>query len=133
MNEKASSKRRFRNDIILIVALLMIAATVGLCLHLFKGDGNVVKVTIDGKPYGTYSLSENRTEDIITGEDGEQLNRLVIKDGKALVETATCPDKICSNHRPISRDGESIVCLPHRVVVTVVAESDDDAPDIGVQ
>jgi hypothetical protein len=35
------------------------------------------------------------------------------------VEAADCPDKLCVSHREIFREGESIVCLPHRVVVTV--------------
>lgn len=92
----------------------------------------MVKVTVDGELYGVYSLSQNMTEDIHTGEDGQQLNRLVIRDGKAFVENATCPDGICAAHRSISRNGESIVCLPHRVVITVAAAETDDAPDIVV-
>ena len=59
----------------------------------------------------------DRVEDIHTGKDG--LNRLVIKDGKAWVETASCPDGICAAHKPIHREGESIVCLPNKVVITV--------------
>ena len=74
---------------------------------------------MDGEEYGTYPLSEDTVVEIRTGKDGEELNRLIIRDGKAFVERATCPDGICSNHRPISRDGESIVCLPHKVVITV--------------
>ena len=65
------------------------------------------------------------TKDIITGEKGENLNRLIIKDGKAYMETATCPDGICVNHNPIFRDGESIVCLPNGVVVTIIKNDDD--------
>lgn len=119
-----------RNDLILIAALLVILSSVGLAFYFFRGEGDVVAVEIDGKPYGTYTLSENRTVEIRTGEGGEELNLLVIKDGKAFVETATCPDGICAAHKPIFREGESIVCLPHRVVVTVRTTSDKDAPDV---
>ena len=65
----------------------------------------------------------------IPGGDGE-FNRLVIRDGKAFMETATCPDGICVSHRPISRVGESIVCLPHRVIVKVIGEGGGEEPDI---
>lgn len=118
-------KRKIRNDIILVLCLLLIAL-IGLAyLYLFRDKGDTVKVTVDGNQIGIYSLNENMTKDIITGEKGENLNRLIIKDGKAYMETATCPDGICVNHNPIFRDGESIVCLPNGVVVTIIKNDDD--------
>lgn len=125
-----NKKSRLRNDILLIAVLLVLATIGGIYLHFFRPIGNVVKVTVDGAEYGVYSLSINRIEEIRTGKGGEQLNRLVIKGGKAFVETATCPDGICAAHSPINRNGESIVCLPHRVVITVVGDKDDGTPDI---
>ena len=121
--------RKFRNDLIFIVALLLIVALAGLAIYFLRGEGNAVTVTVDGKPLATYSLSEDRTVEILTGEDNGELNLLIIKDGKAYVETATCPDGICAAHKPISRDGESIVCLPHKVVITVT-QADGEGPDI---
>ena len=122
-------KRKLRNDVLFIAILLLVLAVAGGCLWLFRGDGNTVTVTVDGAVYGVYPLSQNRVEDIRTGES--EINRLVIQDGKAYVETATCPDGICAGHRPISREGESIVCLPHKVVITV-STTDTDQPDIVV-
>lgn len=122
-----STKKHNRNDIIFIVALLLIATFGALYLFVFRDGGNTVKVTVDGKTYGVYSLNENITEDIHTGNGN--LNRLVIRDGKAYMETATCPDGICVSHKPIFRDGESIVCLPNKVVVTVTT-TDTDSPDV---
>lgn len=122
-------KPRVRNDVIFIVALLLIAAVGALYLFVLRGEGNTVRVTVDGKIYGVYSLSDNMTEDICTGENGEYHNRLVIKDGRAYIEYATCPDGICVDHSPIFRDGESIVCLPQKVVVTVITNK-GDSPDI---
>ncbi len=126
----STGKSHRRNDIIFIAVILLIAMIGMLYLFVFRKSGNVVKVTVDGEVYGTYSLSEDVTEDIITGDDGSQLNRLVIRDGRAYMEHATCPDGICVDHRPIFRDGESIVCLPNRVVITVITEDSTDAPDI---
>ena len=68
--------------------------------------------------------------EIRTGYEEQNRNVLVIREGKARVEEATCPDGICAAHKPISREGESIVCLPHRVVITVHAENGDQEPDI---
>ena len=115
-------KQKFRNDLILIGVLLVSLTLAGLAFFLFRGEGDRVVVTVDGEKFGVYALSEDAVVDIRTGEDGKNLNRLVIRDGAAFVETATCPDGICAAHQSISRDGESIVCLPHRVVVTVEQE-----------
>ena len=131
MNQKVN-KRHIRNDLILIAVLLVVAVIGGIYLFLFRGTGNCVTVTVNGEKYGVYSLSQNTTVDIYTGDDNQQLNRLVIKDGKAYVETANCPDGICSDHRAVFRNGESIVCLPHGVVITVSTDNSVDAPDVVV-
>lgn len=121
--------RKFRNDLIFIAALLLIVALAGLAIYFLRGEGNAVTVTVDGRHFGTYSLSTDRTVEIRTGEDGEELNLLIIRGGKAYVETATCPDGICAAHKPVSREGESIVCLPHKVVITVTTGG-EEGPDI---
>lgn len=129
-NQTVKTARRLRNDIRLIAVVLAAAAIGAAYLFVFRGGGNTVQVTVDGQVYGTYPLSLERTVDIESGEHGDGHNRLVIRDGKAFVETADCPDGICAAHRPIFRDGESIVCLPNRVVVTVIVREDADAPDV---
>ena len=129
MNKNASKKSHLRNDIILVAVLLVLVIIGGIYLFVFRSSGNFVRVTVDGKLYNEYLLSQNIVEDIYTGNNGEHLNRLVIKDGKVFVETANCPDGICSKHRAVFRDGESIICLPHRVVITVVTDEITDAPD----
>lgn len=128
--QKNKNVFHLRNDIIFIIALLLICALGMLYLFVFRSSGNTVKVTVDGELYGIYSLSQNTSENIRTGKDDSELNRLVIKDGKAYMENATCPDGICVAHRPVFRDGESIVCLPNRVVITVITEKHTDSPDI---
>ena len=125
----AGGGRKFRNDLIFIAAILVIVAMVAAVLFFLRGEGSTVQVEVDGTVIGTYPLSVDREVEIKTGENGEELNLLVIKDGKATVTAATCPDGICAAHRPISREGESIVCLPHKVVVTVIGGSGED-PDV---
>ncbi len=124
------SGKKIRNDVIFIAALLLAVSLIGACVFFFRSEGDTVKVTVDGKLYDTYPLDHDRVVEIRTGKDGEQLNVLVIKNGEAYVSQATCPDGICSSHRPISRDGESIACLPHKVAITVYSQKNNDAPDI---
>lgn len=104
-----------KNDWIMITVVLA-AASIFLGIHFMRpGQGNAVAVvTIDGETFGSWPLSENHTVEIGDG------NRLVIQDGKADMVWADCPDKLCVDQKAISREGESIICLPNKVVVSIV-------------
>lgn len=129
-NHTAPEGRKRRNDWIFIVSLLLLVSLAGLAFFFLRGEGDTVTVTVNGEVYGTYPLDEEIAVEIQTGAEGENRNLLIIRDGKAHVETATCPDGICAAHKPISREGESIVCLPHRVVITVHTADSGEEPDI---
>ena len=117
---------KIRNDLIFIGALVLLAAVVGLLFLFIRGEGSGVTVKVDDKIFGEYSLSENREVEI-KSENG--INYLVIEDGKAYMRDASCPDGICVEHRPVHREGESIVCLPNKVVILVKGD-EGDAPDV---
>ena len=51
-------------------------------------------------------------------EDGSY-NRFAIQDGYVSMPEASCPDQICVHHSRISRNKETIVCLPDKVVITI--------------
>ena len=125
-----SGGRKLRNDILFICALLCVVICLGLGFYFLRPGGDEVVVKVDGKVFGIYPLDQDAEIDIRTGEDGEQLNRLVIKDGKAFVIEASCPDGICAAHKPISRQGESIVCLPNKVAITVQTRDPESGPDV---
>ena len=124
-----SPKRRLKNDLILISALLCVLLLVGLCLLFLQKEGDTVSVSVNGELYGSYSIYEDRVVEIPANGGS---NRLVIRDGKAFIEAADCPDGICAAHRPISGTRQSIVCLPHGVVISIVRVGDADAPDVVV-
>lgn len=110
-----------KNDFLLIGVIILLAVAV-LGYHYLKGKSEdaYVVVTVDGKDYGTYDLSVNQTIHI------HGTNTLQIKDGKADMIEANCPDQLCVHQKPISKDGESIICLPNRVVVTIKGGKDRD-------
>lgn len=113
------NKTKLRNDIILIAALLVMAA-IGLFAFFFLGrKGDSVVVIQDGEEIARYALTDTVKVDIKTS-DGK-LNTLVIEDGYAYILKADCPDKICVSHRKISREGEVIACLPHKLAISIEA------------
>ena len=95
-------------------------------MAVYKGNtviGSYITVTVDGKEYGTYSLSEEQT---ITIGEGEHINTITIKDGKAYMASASCPDQLCVNQMAINYDKQSIICLPNKVAVTVTSGNEND-------
>ena len=127
--KRTENKKKIRNDIILAAVILVIAVAGLLLMNLNKTQGDFAVVKIDGVEKYRYPLIENVTVDIVTGKEGENINILVIKDGEAFMTEADCPDGICVAHRPIKNTGESIVCLPHKIVVEIQSKDSVDELD----
>ena len=123
-----SNKRKTKNDIILAVIVIAVAAIGLLLLNVFKTEGSFAVVKIEGKETARYPLSVNTEVVIETGDNGK--NTLVIENNKAFIKDANCPDKICEGHSKISYKGETIVCLPHKVVIEIVAEDSENELDV---
>ena len=113
---------KIKNDIIFIGALVLLLAIIGGAMLIFRQEGAFVEIKVDGQIYGTYPLNENKIIEIKT-EKG--YNIVVIENGTARVEDASCPDGVCSSHRPISFVGASILCIPNKVVVSIASENDE--------
>ena len=107
---------------ILGLAVIILAAGIWLATELLKKDGSFAVVTVNGSETARYSLSED-AEIRLESENGG-FNILVIKNGKADITEASCPDHVCVDQRSISKTGEAITCLPNKTVITVDGEED---------
>lgn len=117
------TKRIAKPDILLLGLLLAIGAASFLAVRMrTNGHGAAVRVLADGELYGTYSLSDTLTVPI--EKDGLVTNTLQIAGGKANMAGADCPDKLCVHQKAISRQGETIVCLPNKIVVEIQGGQD---------
>ena len=108
-----------KSDLILIGLLVAVCAVILIALNLFAKTGDKVTVYFDGEIIQTHPLNENKTFLIETGEDGEFQNEISITDGKVTVTSANCRDLVCVKHHAIEKEGESIICLPHKLVVAI--------------
>lgn len=123
-------KQRFgKNDLILIGVLLTAALVIFFVgNYFFKEEGARVQVTVDGEVYGVYSLEEERT--VAIKVDGVTTNVLQVKEGKAAMLTADCPDQLCVHQQAISGEGQTIVCLPNKVVAEVIGTEENDVDSV---
>lgn len=97
-------------------------------MHSKKELGNRVIVTVDGKMYQEFSLDQNGVFVIIGANGGTNL--LKIEDGFADVTDASCPDKLCVHQKSVHYNGETIVCLPNKVVVEIISEIENEIDTI---
>ena len=103
-------------DIVLLVVLILFGAALSVPAALWKGSGSTAKITVNGRLFGTYNLNDDQTVEI--KQDGKT-NIVRIEDGKVLMESASCKNQVCVHTGRISHAGQSIVCLPNRVSVTI--------------
>lgn len=122
-----SEKKSIKNDVILIGVLLLVSVIAMLIINVFiKKPGDRVLVKVDGDVVYNLSLSDDTTVTVEGYQGG--YNEIIIEYGYVKVNSADCPDELCVHSGTIDKAGETIVCLPHRVVVEVVGgDSDLDA------
>ncbi len=124
------NKKSLRRDIVLILCLLTAGLLICLTVWLFSGKGGTVVVRVGGTVVGEYSLYETRT---LTLQGTGGTNLLRIQNGQAWIEDADCPDGLCIRTGKISRQGQSIICLPHQLVVEVQGVTSGNEIDINVK
>ncbi len=114
-----------KRDFILIGVVLVLALLLWLlprALGFFSVQGEKqVRITVEGELYGTYDLQEEQTIEI------NDSNVCRIQDGEVNMTEADCPDKLCMHQGPISISGETIVCLPNKVVIEIVGKNTEDS------
>ncbi len=113
-------KKSIRIDIIVIALFLAVGVIIALVLFLGQHKGATVKISVDGETIKTFPLDTDITYEIQGVNGGTNL--LVIEDNKAYIREASCPDSLCINMGKIDSAGQSIVCLPNRVVVSIEGE-----------
>lgn len=109
-------------DYILLVVLLVVGIASSMYISMSSEAGSKVIVRTRGELYGTYSLMEDN--EIVVTQDQKE-NIITIADGQVVMHSASCKNQVCVDHAPISMTGESIICLPNQVVVTIEGKEDE--------
>ena len=108
-----------RGDFVLIALAILLALT-PLLLRPARGAAPRAVVRKDGEIAAELPLDEDA---VLRLEEGGQ-NVLRVSGGAIRMEEADCPDGTCVRQGAIQSPGETIVCLPHRVTVTIVGNDE---------
>ena len=116
-----------KHDLILLTMFILIAAILFFIINRtdeIKGD--YVLITLNNSEYARIPLNKDT---VLSIDSDKGKNTVVVSDKEVYVESADCPDQICVDHAHIMYEGETIVCLPHRLIIKIVSEegSETDA------
>lgn len=118
-----------KGDIALIVGALFLCVILFLGVNVFnKKSGELVQIEVGGEIKAVLPLSENASFEV--EQNGKITNTVQIQDGFAFVSYADCRDQICAEHKKISRVNESIICLPNKVVVTMISGDNSNSAEL---
>ena len=115
--------KKIRNDIILIVSILIIIAIFFIAFFLNqKNDNLVCQIYKDDALYSEIRLDHD--EKIRIDTDSGYVIIEITKDG-VLFSESTCKDQICVHQGKIDRGGQTITCLPNKIYVKLVGKGAD--------
>lgn len=117
-------------DIVLVLMLAILSFFPAVLFNLKQtqaigADTDLYAViSVDNEVVKTINLSKNEGIEVfdVHSEDGG-INRVEVNQNKVRVIYANCPDQIDVKQGEISRPGETIICLPHKFLIEIVAKN----------
>ncbi len=120
---KNNQKNLFlKTDIILIVVILSVGIITGFTFA--KDDVHPSKIEIykDNTLFGIYDIYTDKTINITSGDTS---NEIQIKNGTVHMASSNCKGKDCILQGSISATGETIICLPNKVLIEITGPDDE--------
>ncbi len=115
-----------KNDLIVLLLLGIVLCASFVVTTFFVGDSEAEKlvVVVNNEVYRVHSLSDDGVYEVNIEDDYH--NTYEIKDGMVSMIDANCRDGICTGMKTISKNGEMIICLPHKLYLKIEGAQEDD-------
>lgn len=112
--------KKIRTDIILVAGLLLVALVSWILIDnfvMFKGD--TVEVLVEDTVVKSFPLDVNDSYKI---EIDDYVNEVVVEHSSVYMKDANCRDLLCVKQGKITEGGQTIICLPHKLVVRIISK-----------
>ncbi|MCR5654892.1 MAG: NusG domain II-containing protein [Lachnospiraceae bacterium] len=149
-------KKEHLRSLILVIVILSISGGALLVQHMYGKRSSVLRVHVEVEGNcildvpitedGTYVVREGTltvepeksretvetvetsgtVETAETSKTDGNINVIAIEDGSVSVTEANCSNHICVKTGNISKSGETICCLPHRLIITLTGNGEVD-------
>lgn len=124
-------KTKLRNDLILILSLLLVAAVALIVLLSRTQKTNLVaKISVQNDVVETIDLSKNKEADYyIDGLKGKL--HIHTKDGAIAVVESNCPHQDCVHMGYVNESGRPIICAYNAVSIVIEGTSSINDVELG--
>lgn len=124
------------SDVVLITILLFVALGIVPVLNRLSAysqrqtsDAQVVVIVSGEVIFRTPLDPSAGSKEFFVNADGHPMTICVGPEG-AYVVSSDCMDQFCVHSRPISIPGQSVVCLPNRMILEIVENTGDGSEEI---
>lgn len=111
-----------------IVAIVMVAL-VAYAATSVLGGGDARTAVIQDADGETHTMPL-ACDGTLTMNSSAGMNTIEVHAGKVRVIEADCPNQDCVEQGWVSESGQQIICLPHKLVVTVTDEDASPSYDV---
>ncbi|CDI49097.1 NusG domain II-containing protein [Clostridium tetani] len=114
----------------IIIASVIILSFIGIYVYKnsIKSDSKIAVIKQDGKiikKINLYTIDKPETF-LIKSNNGNDDNNVKVEKGKVSILEATCPDQVCVKAGPISEPGDTLVCLPNKLIIVIEGKTSHD-------
>ena len=107
----------------IVVVLLVIATAIAGVVMVSRASagerGSLAIIEVNGKEVRRLELSDKQGYRTLTVQGTLGSSTVAVEDGKVWMTESACRDKLCVGMGRIDSTGQSIVCLPNRVVIRI--------------
>lgn len=112
-----------KSDIKLIVMLFLVIIGIFAFINITKEKGTIAEVYYEDRLITSIDLSIDK-EYVVDGELGDVV--LEVKNNMIRVKEENSPEHICSKEGFIGDSSRTLICLPNKIIIKIVGESDID-------
>lgn len=120
-------------DIVIIAVLILLSFTPHLIFFKTSQKGsknNYAIIKVDGKIHKKIDLSNVKNNEEVNLNLPNGKNTLLIKNNSIQMKSANCNDALCVKQGNISKVGQTIICLPHKLIIEIKGDELDSKDDL---
>lgn len=120
-------------DIVIIAVLLILSFTPHLIFFKTSqksSKNNYAIIQVDGKIHKKIDLSKVKKSEKVNLNLPNGKNTLLVENNSIEMKSANCNDALCVKQGNISKVGQTIICLPHKLIIEIKGDELDSKDDL---